>query len=102
MQATLNKAACRVHNQREREKASQLHDLFAEPRYLSLQSPARALNQASLNYLIGLCEKQAPEGAYRGQDEHYAAYICFKQQALDQIAAQYPWLSDEIERQRPA
>ncbi len=100
--ATLNKAACRHHNQRERAKAQQLDDLFAEPRYLSPTAPERVLNQVCVNYLLMLCEKQAPEtAALRGQSEHYAAYAAFKKLALDQIANQYPWLRSETERQRP-
>ena len=99
-QATLNKAACRQHNQRERARAEQLEDLFAEARYLSLSASERALHRASVNYLLSLCEKQAPEqAAWRGQPQHYAAYREFKQQALGQIAAQYPWLRAETERQ---
>ena len=99
-QATLNKAACRQHNQRERARAMQLDDLYTEARYLSLTSSERALQRASVNYLLGLCEKQAPEqAALRGQPQHYAVYRDFKQQALGQIAEHYPWLHAETERQ---
>ena len=96
----LLKQACKFHNARQREKAARLDDLFAEVRTVHPQSPERELQRVVVNYLRLRCEAADPQlAALPGQREHFELYAQAKDQILKAIAAAYPWLAPECERQ---
>ncbi len=93
--------ACKQHNQRQREKANRLDDLYAEIQTVSPHAHPNVLARITVNYLQSLCEARQPElAALRGQAEHFFLYARFRSLMLDAIAQSYDWLVDECERQR--
>lgn len=99
-QALLIKRACQAHNRREKDRATQLKDLYAEVRYLSPQAPEKVLQQVAVTYLRHYCEQKSPELAkLQGDRSQFEVYQQVRHQLLQQIAHQYPWLAAECERQ---
>lgn len=98
--ATLIAQACQFHNRREKAKAAQLQDLYAELQLIQPNAHPRVLERLCVNYLQQLCEKQYPQqAAWRGDPSQFEAYAHFKQQVLTAIAKRHPWLAQECERQ---
>lgn len=93
--------ACKQHNERQREKARKLDDLYAEIQTISPHAHPNVLARTTVNYLQSLCEARHPDlAALRGQPAQFALYARFRSVMLDAIAQTYDWLRDECERQR--
>lgn len=98
--ALLIKQACLAHNRREKTRAAQLKELYAEIRYLSPQAPEKVLQQVCVTYLRHYCEQKSPELArLQGDPTQFEVYQQVRHLLLQQIASQYPWLASECERQ---
>lgn len=99
-QALINRA-CKQHNDRQRAKARELKDLYAEIATVSPQAHPNVLARICVNYLRQLLEARYPDLAgLRGQREKFELYSLAKAKMLGEIARIYPWLAQEAERQQ--
>lgn len=99
-QSLLIKRACQWHNRWQKAKAARLEDLFAEAQYISPDAPARHLDRVVVNYLRHYCEQKSPDiASLQGDASQFAVYQQVRNHILKGIAARYPWLSAECERQ---
>ncbi|MBF2053746.1 MAG: hypothetical protein IGS03_09830 [Candidatus Sericytochromatia bacterium] len=97
----LIKMACAHHNQREQAKAARLDDLYAEVQTVHPGAHPSVLERVCLNYLHAQAARHCPElESLRGQPAHFDAYARLQQRWLEQVEAQYPWLSEACARQR--
>lgn len=100
--STLIAKACHHHNQRERQRAAKLDDLYAEIQILSPRSAETQLCRAAVNFLRWRCEQAQPRvAAWAGQSAFFEAQCVSKSRILNAIAEAYLWLASECARQDP-
>lgn len=99
---TLIIKACHHHNQREKQRAARLDDLYAEIQLLNPHAPEKRLAQACVNFLRWRCEQADPRVlSWQGRASYFEAQCQSKSRILEAIAAQYPWLQAEAQAQNP-
>ncbi|PKL78042.1 MAG: hypothetical protein CVV27_04075 [Candidatus Melainabacteria bacterium HGW-Melainabacteria-1] len=92
--------ACKQHNARQHARAARLDDLYAEVQTISPSAHPNVLARVTVSYLRGLLEARYPILAgLRGDPAQFERYALAKAKMLATIAASYPWLADECQRQ---